>query len=180
MEGRASRCRPVADFREERDVNERPSLNSNSTLEPKKLGQPDLTPFHPADTVAVCPVPFSAKALCLRFTSWLKGKFRLTGFSHCTPVYPGACAPSRSPRRYTGVMELTREQMKQLVRLWEQNDPWLERVRQEDIRNANTQQSLLMFQESFRIALRDLPPRTTSGLVEWQRWMMLWRQRGLT
>ena len=77
-------------------------------------------------------------------------------------------------------MELTREQMKQLVRLWEQNDPWLERVRQEDIRNANTQQSLLMFQESFRIALRDLPPRTTSGLVEWQRWMMLWRQRGLT
>ncbi len=26
----------------------------------KKLGQPDLTPFHPADTVAVRPVPFSA------------------------------------------------------------------------------------------------------------------------
>ena len=77
-------------------------------------------------------------------------------------------------------MELTREQMKQLVRLWEQNGPLLERVRQEDIRNANTQQSILMFQESFRIALRDLPPRTTSGLEEWQRWMMLWRQRGLT
>ena len=26
----------------------------------RKLGQPDLTPFHPADTVAVRPVPFSA------------------------------------------------------------------------------------------------------------------------
>jgi hypothetical protein len=28
-----------------------------------------------------------------------------------------------------------------------------------------------MFAQAFRIALRDLPPRESSGLVEWQSWM---------
>jgi hypothetical protein len=75
-------------------------------------------------------------------------------------------------------MELTREQMKECVQLWHRNGEFLERVREDDIRNANTQQSILMFEQAFRVALRDQPPRSTSGLVEWQRYMELWRRRG--
>ena len=75
-------------------------------------------------------------------------------------------------------MELTREQMKECVQLWQRNSELLERLREDDIRNANTQQSILMFEQAFRAALRDLPARPTSGLVEWQRYMQLWRRRG--
>lgn len=75
-------------------------------------------------------------------------------------------------------MELTREQMKECVQLWQRNSEFLERLREDDIRNANTQQSILMFEQAFLKALRDLPARPTSGLVEWQRYMQLWRRRG--
>jgi hypothetical protein len=34
-----------------------------------------------------------------------------------------------------------------------------------------------MFAQAFRIASRDLPPRESSGFVEWQRWMKIWRRR---
>lgn len=75
-------------------------------------------------------------------------------------------------------MALTPEQMKDCVRLWRSNGEWLEHVREDDIRGANTQQSILMFEQAFLAALRDQPPRPTSGLVEWQRYMDLWRRRG--
>lgn len=80
--------------------------------------------------------------------------------------------------RYTGSMALTREQMKEYVQLWGRNAEFMERVRKDDIRRANTAQAILMFEHSFRKALRDLPPRETSGLVEWQRYMKIWRERG--
>ena len=51
------------------------------------------------------------------------------------------------------------------------------RLREDDISSANTQQSILMFEQAFGGALRDLPARPTSDLVEWQRYMQLWRQR---
>ena len=72
----------------------------------------------------------------------------------------------------------TRAQMQAYVRRWKELGPILEWMRDEDIRRANTQDSIRMFHQAFRIALRDLPPRESSGLVEWQRYMQIWRERG--
>jgi hypothetical protein len=71
----------------------------------------------------------------------------------------------------------TREEMIAYARRWETLGPILDRLRDEDIRQADTQASIRMFDQAFRIALRDLPPRESSGLVEWQRWMHIWRNR---
>jgi len=72
----------------------------------------------------------------------------------------------------------SREQMVEYVRRWRKLGPLLEEIRDEEVRRANTQEAILMMDQAFKIALRDLPPRETSGLVEWQRWMEVWRQRG--
>lgn len=45
----------------------------------------------------------------------------------------------------------------------------LEQMRRQDIRRANTQDSIKLFDLAFKAALRNTPPRTTSGLVEFQR-----------
>lgn len=70
------------------------------------------------------------------------------------------------------------EQMLEYVRRWRQLSPTLEAIRDNETRQAVTPESIRMLEQAFRIALRDLPPRPTSGLVEWQRWMELWRRRG--
>jgi len=72
----------------------------------------------------------------------------------------------------------TREQAQQLVRRWRHLGPILEEIRDQETRQADTPTSIRMMEQAFRIALRDLPPRPSSGLVEWQRYMMVWRQRG--
>ena len=72
----------------------------------------------------------------------------------------------------------TREQMMEHVRRWQQLGPILEEIRDRETRQANTPESILMMEQAFRIALRDLPTRQSSGLVEWQRSMRLWRRRG--
>ena len=72
----------------------------------------------------------------------------------------------------------TREQMQEYVRRWKELGPILERMRDEETRRANTQASIRMFDQAFRNALRDLPTRESSGLVEWQRYMQIWRERG--
>jgi hypothetical protein len=54
----------------------------------------------------------------------------------------------------------------------------LQEIRDREIRHADTAAAIRSLDQAYRIALRDLPPRTTSGLVEWQRYMALWRQRG--
>jgi hypothetical protein len=56
--------------------------------------------------------------------------------------------------------------------------PLLEQIRDQDIRQADTASAIQSFNHAFRTALRDLPPRPTTGLVEWQRWMAVWRQGG--
>jgi hypothetical protein len=56
--------------------------------------------------------------------------------------------------------------------------PILEELRDRETRQADTVESILMMRQAFQIALRDLPPRPSTGLVEWQRYMRLWRQRG--
>jgi hypothetical protein len=63
-------------------------------------------------------------------------------------------------------------------RRWKELGPILEAIRDREIREADTASSIRMMQQAFRIAIRDLPPRESSGLVEWQRYMMRWRRRG--
>jgi hypothetical protein len=70
------------------------------------------------------------------------------------------------------------ESMKEHARRWKELGPILDEIRDRDIRQADTPSAIRMFNLAFRIALRDLPPRESSGLVEWQRWMAVWRQRG--
>ena len=59
------------------------------------------------------------------------------------------------------------------LRAWVQNwkvvGPELERLRHQKIRNASTPESIQLFDLAFKAVLRNTPPRTTSGLVEFQR-----------
>jgi hypothetical protein len=71
-----------------------------------------------------------------------------------------------------------RELEKRYVRRWQELGPILDRIRDEDIRRADTARSIQLFNEAFRKALRELPLRDTSGLVEWQETVKRWRQRG--
>ncbi|HYW43520.1 MAG TPA: hypothetical protein VE959_11735 [Bryobacteraceae bacterium] len=71
-----------------------------------------------------------------------------------------------------------REQLKEYARRWTELAPLLQEIRDRETRQADTASSIRMMEQAFRIALRDLPPRESSGLVEWQRYMALWRQRG--
>ena len=61
-----------------------------------------------------------------------------------------------------------KEQLAQWARRWAENGPLLEDLRDREIREADTAASIRMFEQAFRMALRDLPPRDSSGLVEWQ------------
>jgi hypothetical protein len=55
------------------------------------------------------------------------------------------------------------------VQNWREIGPELDRIRREEIRSANTQESIRAFDLAFKAALRNQPPRETSGLVEMQR-----------
>ena len=68
--------------------------------------------------------------------------------------------------------------MREYVRIWSGNTALLQAFRDREIREADTVKSIQMFEQAFRIAIRDLPPRTDSGLVEWQTAMAEWRRRG--
>lgn len=70
------------------------------------------------------------------------------------------------------------EAAKRYIALWAENGPWLEQLRDEEIRHADTAASIRLFDSAFRIALRDLPPRESSGLAIWQDFMRRWRNRG--
>jgi hypothetical protein len=62
-----------------------------------------------------------------------------------------------------------RDRLRDWVRNWQVVGPELERMRREDIRRANTQDSIQLFDLAFKAALQNTPPRNNSGLVEFQR-----------
>lgn len=69
-------------------------------------------------------------------------------------------------------METREEDLRNLkawVEKWKVVGPELERMRREDIRRANTQEAIQLFDLAFKAVLRNTPPRETSGLVEFQR-----------
>lgn len=74
--------------------------------------------------------------------------------------------------------DLDREQLRQYVRIWAANAPVLEELRDQEIRQADTALSIRMFELAFRKAVRELPPRDSSGLVDWQDYMCRWRRHG--
>jgi hypothetical protein len=61
------------------------------------------------------------------------------------------------------------DKLREWVRNWQVVGPKLERLRREDIRKANTQDSIRQFDLAFKAAIRNTPHRQTSGLVEFQR-----------
>ena len=64
-----------------------------------------------------------------------------------------------------------KEELAEYVRLWAGNGPLLDELRDHEIAHAETAASIRMFDLAFRIALRDLPLRDSSGLAEWQDFM---------
>jgi hypothetical protein len=61
------------------------------------------------------------------------------------------------------------DKLRDWVRNWQVVGPRLEQLRREEIRNANTQAAIKQFDLAFKAALRNTPPRQTSGLIEFQR-----------
>ena len=69
-------------------------------------------------------------------------------------------------------------QLAEYVRRWKETGPLLEAVREDEIRRADTAESIRSFELAYRIAARDLPPRESSGLVQWQDAMRRLREHG--
>jgi len=67
-----------------------------------------------------------------------------------------------------GIMD-EREAKRRWVQTWKQAGPELEAIRRREIRDADNLAVLALLESAFNQAL-SLPPRTTSGLVEMQKW----------
>jgi hypothetical protein len=61
------------------------------------------------------------------------------------------------------------DRLREWVQNWKIVGPELERLRREKIRATNTQESIRLFDLAFKSAIRNTAPRTTSGLVEFQK-----------
>ena len=61
------------------------------------------------------------------------------------------------------------EQLRAWVENWKVLGPKLEELRRQRIRTASTEEAIRQFDLAFKAAIRNTPPRTTSGLVEFQR-----------
>lgn len=62
-----------------------------------------------------------------------------------------------------------REKILKWIECWRKAGPELERMRREDIRNADTSLAIEILADAFESALVHFPPRQDSGLVEQQR-----------
>jgi hypothetical protein len=63
-----------------------------------------------------------------------------------------------------------REALERWVETWKRAGPELEAIRRKEIEKIDTLESLSALEDAFNYALRELPPREESGLVEMQRW----------
>jgi hypothetical protein len=62
-----------------------------------------------------------------------------------------------------------KQQLRAWVENWKKTGPELERMRYEEIRNADTRQAIEDLDGAFKSALLHFPPVPHSGLVEQQR-----------
>jgi len=60
--------------------------------------------------------------------------------------------------------------MRRWVGTWKQAGPELEAIRQEEIRHLDPLEHLAALKDAFNHALRSVPPRASSGMVEMQAW----------
>jgi hypothetical protein len=73
-----------------------------------------------------------------------------------------------------------REMTRRWVETWKSAAPELEAIRRKEIREADNLQVLASLEGAFNHALRTLPPRESSGMVEMQKWLVkytLWEVR---
>jgi hypothetical protein len=61
-----------------------------------------------------------------------------------------------------------REMIRRWVKHWQDAGPLLEAIRRQEIRDANNLQVLALLEPAFNHAVRSLPPRESSGMVEMQ------------
>jgi len=66
-----------------------------------------------------------------------------------------------------------RAQVQLWVDTWKRAGPELERIREEEVRAANTHAAFEAFKGMAFLAIRNHPPEPYSGLVEQQRWFRL-------
>ena len=62
-----------------------------------------------------------------------------------------------------------RDATRRWVETWKQAGPELEAIRRREVRDADNLQVLAALESAFNHALRTMPPRPTSGMVEMQR-----------
>jgi len=62
-----------------------------------------------------------------------------------------------------------KEQLRIWVESWKKTGPELERMRHEEIRNADTREAIESLDSAFKSALLHFPPVPDSGLVEQQK-----------
>jgi hypothetical protein len=61
--------------------------------------------------------------------------------------------------------------LRRWVQAWQEAGPELEAIRRREIRAADNIAVLAVLESAFNHALRTLPPRPSSGLVEMQSWL---------
>lgn len=66
---------------------------------------------------------------------------------------------------------MTNEEMiRRYVETWREAAPLLDAIRHKEIREADNLKVLAILEGAFNHALRTLPPRPSSGIVEMQKW----------
>ena len=62
------------------------------------------------------------------------------------------------------------ELIRRYIETWKEAAPLLEAIRHKEIREADNLKVLALLEGAFNHALRTLPPRPSSGIVEMQKW----------
>ena len=62
------------------------------------------------------------------------------------------------------------EMTRRYVETWREARPLLDAIRHKEIREADNLKVLAILEGAFNHALRTLPPRPSSGMVEMQKW----------
>jgi hypothetical protein len=64
-----------------------------------------------------------------------------------------------------------REMIRRWVQTWREAGPVLDAIRCREIREADNLKVLASLEGAFNQALRTMPPRPSSGMVEMQKWL---------
>src|SRR5258708_20512539 len=64
-----------------------------------------------------------------------------------------------------------REAMRLWVETWKRAGPELEAIRRREIRELDTLETIACLEGAFNYAVRNVPPRTSSGLVDLHEWL---------